>query len=246
MLHECRVAAFLDFGENGAGCFANVTDRHDVRPVGAGLVIYATNVWWMPPRRKFASPGRTIGTGTQRQTLTRRFKCVAETVVWGLQGYSCALGDDESSTTEELMTAPASVQPLPLTVKAAASILAAYGTVVLLYAVVLQTMIGWNQAQEFPRAIIRFGGMALIAWGLLKRARWAWWFGILLPGFFLVGGLIALATFLTVAKDGGEGVDISFPPGFLPLAVFSAGALATAVALLLTSSSRATFRRPAA
>jgi Na+/alanine symporter len=148
--------------------------------------------------------------------------------------------------TDDSMTDPAPVQPLPQTVKAAATILAAYGTVVLLYAVVLQTMIGWNQAQAFPRAIIRFLGMALIAWGLLKRARWAWWFGVLLPGFFLVLGLVALVTFLTVAKDVEKGVEIPVPPGFLPIAVFSGAAMAAVVALLLTRSSRATFRRPAA
>ena len=133
---------------------------------------------------------------------------------------------------------------LPWTVRAAAVILALYGVAVLLNATVDQTALGWGniEARGFPRAVIRFLGMSLTAWGLLKGARWAWWCGVLLPGFFLVAGLVGIGFVFRFRAEAPE----VWSAVATPLLFASFTALATAVVFLLLPSSRAAFRRPAA
>ena len=132
---------------------------------------------------------------------------------------------------------------LPATVRAAAIILATYGLVILAKAIVDQNALGWENmdARGFPRAVLRFLGMAFIAWGLLRRAHWAWWCGVLLPSFFTVAGIVALGFFWRIRNEAPE----AWSAVSSPLIVGYILALAVAVALLLLPSSRAAFRKPA-
>jgi len=120
----------------------------------------------------------------------------------------------------------------------------AYGLAVLINATIDQNALGWEniEARGFPRAVIRFLGMSLIAWALLKGARWAWWLGVLLPGFFLVGGVVGLGLIFRFRDEAPE----VWSAVATPLLVLSFVALAAAIVLLLLPSSRAAFRRVAA
>ena len=140
-------------------------------------------------------------------------------------------------------TPPIIPTSLPWTVRAAAIILAVYGVGVLLNATIQQNEIGWDsiELRGFSRAVLRCLGMCLIAWGLFKRVRWAWWSGVLLPAFFVVVGSVVLVVSLMVS---GATVLYAMSPRFvLGLSVVFA-ALTCAVILLLTPSRRGAFRRP--
>lgn len=49
-----------------------------------------------------------------------------------------------------------------------------------------------HDLSEFPKAIIRILGMSGIVYGLLKREKWGWWFGVVLSGVFSLAGLISI------------------------------------------------------
>ena len=131
-------------------------------------------------------------------------------------------------------------EPLPGSVKLAAGLFVAYGVGVLLNATAIQGAAGWAEAGGFPWALIRLLGTMSISWGLVLRARWAWWLGLVLAAVWLVAG--ALAVF--VLENG----DVHWlpPSGFQILLVTSLLCLGLVVALLLSPSARAVFRRPAA
>ncbi len=132
--------------------------------------------------------------------------------------------------------------PLPRTIKIAAWTLASYGTAVFLFAILLEIVPNWGRP-DLPGAVSRGFGMGLIAWGLLNRARWAWWAGVLFTGLLLAVSLLALGA-VTVMRAEGE--HVTLPVGLtLPL-VLSGLACATVGALLLAPSSRAAFRDPSA
>ena len=84
--------------------------------------------------------------------------------------------------------------------------------------------------------------MGVIAWGLLNRAPWAWWAGVLIAGLLLAASLLALGA----AAALGEGARVMLAPGDAPFLILSSLALAIVVALLLAPSCRTAFRDPAA
>ena len=84
------------------------------------------------------------------------------------------------------MVRPNISEPLPSSVKLAAGLFVAYGVAVVLNATAIQGASSWVGAGDFPRALIRLFGTGLIGWGLLRRARWAWWIGLVFAAFRLV------------------------------------------------------------
>ena len=137
------------------------------------------------------------------------------------------------------MVRASSSEALPNSVKLAAGIFVVYGVAVVLNATAVQGATGWLAAADFPRALIRLLGTGLIAWGLLHRARWAWWLGLVLAAVWLVAGALTVL----VLEQG----DVHWlrPSGFQTFLVVSLLCLGLAVALLLSPSARAVFRRPA-
>ena len=138
------------------------------------------------------------------------------------------------------MEQPSAGDRLPTSVKLAAALFVLYGVAVVLNATVMQSAGGWAAARDLPRAVLGLLGTALIAWGLVHRARWAWWLGIVLSMFWLAAGALAVA----VLERG----DVYWlpPSGFQIFLVISLLALGLALALLLSPSARRVFRRPAA
>jgi hypothetical protein len=128
---------------------------------------------------------------------------------------------------------------LPTTVKAAAALFVLYGLAVVLNATAMQGGAGWAAPRDFPRAIVRLVGTGLIAWGLLRRARWAWWLGLVLGLFWLSAGALAV-----LVLDRGDVYWLP-PSGFQTFLVVSLVCLGLAVTLLISPSARAAFRRPA-
>jgi uncharacterized membrane protein (DUF2068 family) len=112
--------------------------------------------------------------------------------------------------------------------------------VVVLNATVMQSADTWVAARVLPRALLRLLGTGLVAWGLLHRARWAWWLGLVLAAFWLAAGALAVL----VLEHG----DVYWlpPSGFQVLLVVSLLCLGLALALLLSPSARTAFHRPSA
>jgi hypothetical protein len=88
---------------------------------------------------------------------------------------------------------------------------------------------GWG------RLAVRVVGIVAIAWGLGRRRRWAWWFGVLAGGWLGVFGLLALVA----ASTGGIFAARPYPAADYAFLVVSVAALLGAVALLLIPRSRA-------
>jgi hypothetical protein len=133
-------------------------------------------------------------------------------------------------------------QKLPWTVWVAAAAISLYCTVVLIITTVQLTAIGWDKVkpEQVGGSLGRFLVMNIVAWGLSRRAHWAWWCGILVPGFYVLAGVGAFIVYLTLPADA------SHPPQ-RPLLVFPILVLLAApVAMLLMPSSRSAFRRPTA
>ena len=137
-------------------------------------------------------------------------------------------------------TLPPAAAPLPTTVRAAAWVLALYGVLVLVHATVAQSLGGWRDAGDYPRAVVRCLGLALVAWGLFRRRRWAWWTAVGLSGFWLVAGLAGVTALLLLAGERPP-----LPGSALTATVVGAALLAVALGLLLAPTSRAAFRAPA-
>jgi hypothetical protein len=112
-----------------------------------------------------------------------------------------------------------------------------YGVAVVLNAIMMQSETGWIAARDFPRALLRLFGTGLIAWGLWRRARWAWWLGLALAAFWLTAGALAILVF--------ERGDVHWlpPSGFQIFLVISLLCLGGSLALLLSPSARQVFRR---
>jgi peptidoglycan/LPS O-acetylase OafA/YrhL len=138
------------------------------------------------------------------------------------------------------MDLPSDADPLPRSVKVAAAVLLLYGVAVVLNAVMMQSAGGWVAGRDFPRAVLRLLGTLLIAWGLLRRARWAWWLGVILAAFWLAAGAVA-----ALVIERGDVYWLP-PSGFQLFLVPSLLALGIVLALLISPSARKAFRRPAA
>ncbi len=123
---------------------------------------------------------------------------------------------------------------IPRPVRIAALLFIVYGVLVLGNALVLQAAGGWADAREFPRALLRLAGCAVIAWGLLRGERWAWWMGVIFAGLWASLGGVAL---LVIARMGAwDRLPLSgFSAPFLVLSLLITGA---ALALLLQPASR--------
>ena len=136
------------------------------------------------------------------------------------------------------MDQPGPADPLPSNVKLAAALFVVYGVAVVLNAAGMQGTGSWVAPGDFPRALIRLVVTGVIAWGLLHRARWAWWLGLALAAAWLiVGALTAL-----VVEHG----DVYWlrPSGFQIFLVVSLLCLGLSLMLLLSPSARGAFRRP--
>jgi len=126
---------------------------------------------------------------------------------------------------------------LPSGVKAAAALFVVYGICAFLNAVLVLPSAGWPAPNEWVRALVRLVGAGLIAWGLLRRERWAWGVGLVLGLFWIVTDGLA-----TLVIERGDVVWLR-PSGFQLLLTASLVGLGAALALLLTPAVRAAFRR---
>ena len=126
---------------------------------------------------------------------------------------------------------------VPRPVRIAALLFVVYVVMVLGNALVLQSAGGWADAREFPRALLRLAGCAVIAWGLLRGHRWGWWMGVIFAGLWAALGGVAL---LVIARLGAwDKLPLSgFSALFLVLSLLITGA---ALALLLQPASRDAF-----
>jgi hypothetical protein len=137
---------------------------------------------------------------------------------------------------------PHPVEPLvPKPIRVAAVLFALYGLYVAANATAWQALGSWAEAADYPRALLRVFAALLIAWGLWRGLRWAWWLGIGLAGFWVVLGLGAFGASLLI----GNG-DRPLPTALLISVVPGAVLLVAAVVSLLLSQSRAAFRARAA
>ncbi|HJU69006.1 MAG TPA: hypothetical protein VJ650_12280 [Gemmatimonadaceae bacterium] len=145
------------------------------------------------------------------------------------------------------MTGPASAAlsaspPAAKRVRLASALLVIYGLIVIVNAVLLQSAAGWIEWPQFFRAVVRLGGMLLIAWGLLRGERWAWWMAVGLGLFWLVtGALVVAGSWIAFG-----GVSIPAPVYSQVLLAVAVLLLATGIGLLLTRPVRVAFRRPPA
>ena len=68
--------------------------------------------------------------------------------------------------------------------------LGAYGAILILNAAFYKWWSG--ELAEPSRLAIRLIGVSLIAWGLWRRDKWAWWFGLIFSGLFAALGAVGL------------------------------------------------------
>ena len=136
------------------------------------------------------------------------------------------------------MNAPAILDEVPSTGKLAAAAFLVYGSSVVLNAFAYQVAAGWGweNLRGLPWALVHLAAAGLIAWGLLRRARWAWWLGLGASLF----GLAAGALVVLVVEHG----DVYWlpPSRYQAFLVISFLCLGVAVAALVSPSARAAFR----
>lgn len=128
---------------------------------------------------------------------------------------------------------------IPGSVKAAAALFVVYGISAFLNAAVVLRSAGWNSPPDLIRSLAHLVGAGLVAWGLLRGARWARALGLALGIFWLATGAITM-----LVAQGGDLYWLP-PSGFQLLVAASLVCLGVAVALLLTPAARTAFRRPA-
>jgi hypothetical protein len=140
---------------------------------------------------------------------------------------------------ERAMDQPGPADPVPNSVKLAAALFVVYGVAVVLNAAGMQGTGGWVAPGDFPRALIRLLVTVVIAWGLLHRARWAWWLALALAAAWLIAGALT-----ALVLEHGD-VYWLRPSGFQIFLAVSLLCLGLSVVLLLSRSARGVFRRPA-
>jgi len=126
----------------------------------------------------------------------------------------------------------------PAGVVAVAALFLLYGIGMVINAEQTRGWTGWIEAGSLPRALLRLAGAALVAWGLVQGAAWAWWVGLALAILWLAGGLVPV-----VVMEGGD-LRWLEPSGDQVVLALSLLSLALAITLLLTRSVRGFFRRP--
>jgi hypothetical protein len=129
---------------------------------------------------------------------------------------------------------------LPGTVQAAAGLILLYGLVAVLNALTMQAQAGWGEPWALGRALLRLLVSGLIAWGLSRRARWAWWLGVGWSVFGLVLGASAMLVF-----ERGDIHWLVPSRAQLPLGIMLLS-LGGALTLLISPSARAIFTSRAA
>lgn len=139
-------------------------------------------------------------------------------------------------------SSPPATPIIPNTLKWAAWLAFAYAAVVIANATALQFLTDWVEARDYPRGLIRAGGFALIGYGLLRRARWAWWISIGLSSLLLLVGVVGMVAFFAVRTPEA---DTMLPPMFVPVAIVTIALLAAMVVLLAHPRSRAASRSAA-
>jgi len=130
-------------------------------------------------------------------------------------------------------------ETLPASVKLAAGLFMGYGVMTFINTTAVLAGAGLAAPRGWLHATFHLAGSAMIAWGLLHRARWAQVLGLVLAGVWLLVGMV---TTLVV-----ERWDVYWlpPSRFQLVLTASLICLGSAVSLLLTPSAMAAFRRPA-
>lgn len=125
---------------------------------------------------------------------------------------------------------------LPGTVRAAAGLILVYGVLALANALTMQGQAGWGEPWALGRSLLRLLISAVIAWGLLRRAGWAWWVGL---GWSIFGLVLGASAMLVYQRGDIHWLAPSRGQLLLGGTLLSLGG---AVALLVTPSGRAAFR----
>jgi hypothetical protein len=138
------------------------------------------------------------------------------------------------------MTVPvvATIVDIPRSVRVAAGLILVYGVLVVANALIVGQMLGFTVIESiYPRPLIRLLGTGLMASGLVRGARWAWWLAVLLGGLWVVLGVLGIVALLLT--DGA-----TLPPSTRVVVPASAVVLGLAIVLLLRT--RAAFGAKAA
>lgn len=128
--------------------------------------------------------------------------------------------------------------PAPAGVSAAASLIAFYGVLVVVNALIYSVSSGdWS---DIHRAAFRLVGAGAVAWGLWQQEKWAWWTAVVLSFVFLLATLIGGGTLFYLQSRGALG---RLPTGGLSLLILALMGLSllAAIAALMPRSSRAAF-----
>jgi hypothetical protein len=124
----------------------------------------------------------------------------------------------------------------PKPVRIAALLFVVYGVMVIANGLVQQSSPQWSRVHELPRLLLRVVTCGVIAYALMKRLRWGWWFGVAFGGAWaLIGAVIVLMAARAGAWERMGSTMILFLAG-------TAVVLGAAVALLLQPASRNAFR----
>lgn len=123
---------------------------------------------------------------------------------------------------------------VPARARTAATLFLVYAALMLLNSVVWHVGGGEAGSAGMFRAIVRGGAIVLIAIGLLKGAHWAWLFGVVFAGLWLVLGIIGAVALVA----SGVGLSL-FGAVFL---VTAHAVLGTGWGLLLTPEVRQAYR----
>ena len=125
---------------------------------------------------------------------------------------------------------------LPVAVKVTAALFVIYGIAAVVNAIETRTDAGWIGSSSFPRALLRLVGTGIIAWGLVRGARWAWWVGLVASLIWLGMGSV---TVLVMHRGDVHWLQPSRDQLFLAVSLVSVG---LALGLLVSSTVREAFR----